>query len=127
MKSKHAPQTLPSNHGERSDSERDQISQNIGAVHEFYEREGRKISRSQRILERASALIGQPAFLAVTVLFVAIWMLVNTGLRAFGKAAFDPPPFSWLQGIVGLAALLTTTIVLTKQNRLAGPSVLSAG
>ena len=32
-------------------------------------------------------------------------------------AAFDPPPFIWLQGVVGLGALLTATIVLTKQNR----------
>jgi uncharacterized membrane protein len=32
---------------------------------------------------------------------------------------FDPPPFFWLQGIVGLGALLTATAVLTKQNRLA--------
>jgi len=33
--------------------------------------------------------------------------------------AFDPPPFFWLQGIVSLGALLTATVVLTKQNRLA--------
>ena len=32
---------------------------------------------------------------------------------------FDPAPFFWLQGIVGLGALLTATVVLTKQNRLA--------
>ena len=32
-------------------------------------------------------------------------------------AEFDPPPFSWLQGIVGLGALLTATVVLIKQNR----------
>jgi uncharacterized membrane protein len=29
----------------------------------------------------------------------------------------DPPPFSWLQGIIGLSALLMTTIVLITQNR----------
>jgi uncharacterized membrane protein len=40
-------------------------------------------------------------------------------LRRFGVAAFDPPPFQWLQGIVGLGALLTATVVLIKQNRLA--------
>jgi uncharacterized membrane protein len=32
---------------------------------------------------------------------------------------FDPAPFSWLQGVVGLGALLTATVVLTKQNRAA--------
>ena len=33
-------------------------------------------------------------------------------------AGFDPPPFVWLQQIVGLSALLTATIVLIRQNRL---------
>jgi uncharacterized membrane protein len=40
-------------------------------------------------------------------------------LRRLGISEFDPAPFSWLQGIVGLGALLTATVVLTKQNRLA--------
>src|ERR1035437_1317014 len=101
------------------ESDRDQISQNIEAVLEFYTREEQKISRSQRILERISGLIGRPIFLGVILLFVALWMLANTVLRQFGMAEFDPAPFFWLQGIVGLGALLTATVVLTKQNRLA--------
>jgi uncharacterized membrane protein len=101
------------------ESERDQISQNIGAVLEFYTREEQKISRWQRILERISGLIGQPAIFGFILLFVALWMLANTVLRQFGMAEFDPAPFFWLQGLVGLGALLTATVVLTKQNRLA--------
>ena len=101
------------------ESERDQISQNIEAVLGLYTREEQKISRWQRILERISGLIGQPAFLGVILLFVALWMLANTILRQFGRVEFDPAPFFWLQGIVGLGALLTATVVLTKQNRLA--------
>jgi uncharacterized membrane protein len=99
--------------------ERDQTSQNIEAVLEFYTREERKISRSQRILERISGLVGQPVFLGFILLFVVLWMLANTVLRLFGMAEFDPRPFFWLQGIVGLGALLTATVVLIKQNRLA--------
>ncbi len=101
------------------ESERDQISQNIEAIQEFYAREEQKISRPQRILERVSHLVGQPVFLGFILLFVALWMLANAVLRQFGMAEFDPAPFHWLQGIVGLGALLTATVVLTKQNRLA--------
>jgi len=101
------------------ESERDQISQNIEAVLDFYTREEQKISRSQRILERISGFVGQPVFLGFILLFVALWMLANALLRQFGMAEFDPAPFFWLQGIVGLGALLTATVVLTKQNRLA--------
>ena len=101
------------------ESEHDQIGQNIEAVREYYTREEQKISRSQRILERISRFVGQPVFLGFILLFVALWMLANATLRQFGMAEFDPPPFFWLQGIVGLGALLTATVVLTKQNRLA--------
>jgi uncharacterized membrane protein len=101
------------------ESERDQISQNIAAVLEFYTREDQKISRSQRTLERISRFVGQPVFLGIILLFVVLWMLANAVLREFGMAEFDPAPFFWLQGIVGLGALLTATVVLTKQNRLA--------
>jgi len=121
MRSK--PAVLPTSpadaRGTPLESERDQISQNIQAVLEFYAREEQKISRSQRILERISSFVGQPVFLGFILLFVALWMLANAVLRQFGVAQFDPPPFFWLQGIVGLGALLTATVVLTKQNRLA--------
>jgi uncharacterized membrane protein len=100
-------------------TENEQISQNINAVLDFYTREDEKISYWQRALERLSCAIGQPAFLGFILLFVVLWTLGDLSMRLLGLAEFDPPPFLWLQGIVGLAALLTTTIVLTKQNRLA--------
>jgi uncharacterized membrane protein len=102
-----------------AESDRDQISQNIEAVLEFYAREEQKLSRSQRIMERVSSYIGQPVFLGIILLFVAFWMLANSELRQLGRIEFDPAPYFWLQGIVGLGALLTATVVLSKQNRLA--------
>ena len=121
MKSKPADSAAPPPQPRQAplDSERDQISQNIDAVQEFYTREEQKISRSQRILERIGRFIGQPVFLGFILLFVALWMVANDVLRQFGMAEFDPAPFFWLQGIVGLGALLTATAVLTRQNRLA--------
>lgn len=101
------------------ESERDQISQNIEAILEFYAHEEEKISHSQRMLERISGFIGQPVFLGLIFLFVALWIFANVELRRFGVDGFDPAPFGWLQGIVGLGALLTATVVLIKQNRLA--------
>jgi uncharacterized membrane protein len=98
--------------------ERDQISQNIEAVLDFYTREDQKISRSQRIVERISLFAGRPLFLGLILLMVASWMLANVILRQLGLYEFDPAPFFWLQGSVGLGALLTATVVLTKQNRL---------
>jgi uncharacterized membrane protein len=109
----------PPEHQDPSNSERDQISQNIGAVLDFYTREKQKISRSQRIVESISLFAGQPIFLGLILLFVASWMAANAMLRQAGLHEFDPAPFFWLQGGVGLGALLTATVVLTKQNRIA--------
>jgi len=114
-----APASSPDEAGAPTGSERDQITQNIAAVLDFYSREDEKISRSQRIVERISAFVGQPVFLGIIVLFVTVWMLANEILSKIGIAPFDPAPFAWLQGIVGLGALLTATAVLVKQNRIA--------
>ena len=121
MKSKVAvpPASPPDARDTPFESERDQTSQNIEAVLDFYTREEQKISRSQRILERISNFVGQPVFLGFILVFVALWMVANAVLHRLGMAEFDPAPFPWLQGIVGLGALLTATVVLTKQNRLA--------
>ena len=102
-----------------SDSEGDQIDQNIGAILEFYAREAQKLSRPQRILERISSFIAKPIYLALILLLVVLWMRTNIALRQFGIPQFDPAPYFWLQGVVGLAALLTATVVLSKQERFA--------
>lgn len=102
------------------ETERSQITENIGAVQGFYAREELKISHSQRALEKLSWLIGQPAYLGATLVGVLVWTIGNVVMQQLGLYAFDPPPFLWLQGLVGLGALVTTTVVLIKQNRLAG-------
>jgi uncharacterized membrane protein len=94
-------------------------SQNIDAVLDFYTRENQKISRSQRILERINLVVGKPLYLGAILLFVLVWVTTNLALRGLGRTPFDPAPFVWLQGLIGLGALVTATIVLSKQNRLA--------
>ena len=99
--------------------ETEQINQNIEAVKNFYVREEREIRPSQRFVERISDYAGRPIFLGLILGFVALWVLVNVELKHSGFRAFDPPPFSLLQGLLGLGALLTATVVLSKQNRAA--------
>lgn len=97
----------------------EQIDQNIEKVLAFYKREDRKLGPLQRTVELASNYIGRPMFLALLVLFIASWLFFNIDGARFGWHAFDPPPFIYLQGVVTLSSLLTTTIVLISQNRIA--------
>ena len=100
-------------------AESEQIGQNIAAVHDFYTREEHRRSASQRHAESIGSFVGRPIFLVVILLFVSVWIGANLALTAWGVAPFDEAPFFWLQGVVALAALLTTTVVLIKQNRVA--------
>ena len=106
-------------HDKLSEVGLDQINDNISAISDFYTREKQKISRSQEFLERISHYVGRPFYFGLIILFVIVWVLVNVFAAQLGWVEFDQPPFFWLQGIVSLAALLTTTVVVIKQNRMA--------
>lgn len=101
-----------------ANAEPTQIKENISAVLDFYSREEQKISTSQRFVEKISFFVAKPAFLAFILAFVAAWIGINVVASAWGLNEFDPAPFFWLQGIIGLSALLTATVVLSKQDRL---------
>ena len=100
----------------------DHVSQNIEAIRQLHLRADETLSRYHRPIETVSTLLGRPAFFYGIVLFVTVWVLINVFSPRCGIAPFDPAPYFWLQGLVGLGALLTTTIVLitqTRQGRLA--------
>ena len=115
------PEVSPRPPGAPADAataESGQIGQNIAAVHEFYAREEQRRSAPQRHSESLGDLFGRPAFLVVILVFVSVWIGANLALSARGRAPFDEPPYHWLQGVIALVALLVTTVVLIKQNRL---------
>ena len=97
----------------------DPITQNIESIAAFYKREHEKITGAQRVVEAVSNVVARPVFLGSLLLFVLLWVLVSASASLLGWRVFDPPPFFWLQGILSLLALLATTVVLIRQERLA--------
>jgi uncharacterized membrane protein len=93
------------------------LEENIDSVLEVQKREWEQRPRSQRIVERVSRYIGRPLYLAVLATFVVAWIVANSLVPRWGKAPFDPFPYPLLDGILTLAALISTTIVLIAQNR----------
>ena len=71
----------------------------------------------QRRIEHVTARLGQPRSFYMIVALAALWTGFNLVARRLGIRPFDPPPFVWLQGLVGLGALLMTSIILITQNR----------
>jgi uncharacterized membrane protein len=75
------------------------------------------ISRHQRWIARVTNRIGQPLTFYLVVGFVVLWIGANLIVLNSGGKTFDPPPFSWLQGIVSLSGLLVAILILTTENR----------
>jgi uncharacterized membrane protein len=102
-----------------ADSLPEHISQNIDSIIDFHRREEFKLSAAQRRLERLARWLGRPLYLLHAISLAALWLLYNALAPRLQLQLhqFDPPPFFWLQGLVSLAAFLTTTVVLISQNR----------
>ena len=95
----------------------ERIGQNIESVVALQRREWEQTSASQRRVESVSRFVGRPAYLVGILGFVALWMASGWEAPRLGLKSFDPAPFSLLQGLLTLVALITTTIVLIAQNR----------
>ena len=95
----------------------DLVSQNIDAVAALHAHAERGVSRYQRAIEVATGFLGRPLFFYLILALVALWVAGNLLAPRLHWPQWDPPPFSWLQGLVGLGALLMTTVVLITQNR----------
>jgi uncharacterized membrane protein len=93
------------------------LDQNIDSVLEVRKREREQRSSSQRFVERISLIIGRPLYLVALFTLIAGWVAYNLAAPHWHRTPFDPLPFSILDGIVSLAALISTTVVLIAQNR----------
>jgi len=95
----------------------DILDRDIETIVAMRMRAERKVSRHQRLIEKVSSTLGQPGAVYSIILLVVLWITVNVLHSQLGLSLFDAPPFSWLQGIISLSALIMTVVVLTTQNR----------
>src|SRR4051812_31587627 len=93
----------------------DHIYENVEAVAAVYEKVEHEVTAHQRGIENLVAALGRPGFLYACLAFVGLWVGFNLLAPRFGLLPFDAPPFFWLQGCVGLTALLMVIIVLIAQ------------
>jgi uncharacterized membrane protein len=93
--------------------------ENLDVIAGFHDRETRSTSGIQLAIERISAFFGSPWYFASCVVFILLWMVLNSwGVHAHWHWV-DAPPFALLQGLVSANALLITIAVLIRQNRMA--------
>ena len=90
----------------------DGVSHSFGAVKAQY---AMRRTRAQVVADALTRMASSPTFLAVHLVGLATWLVVNSG-RA-GVRAFDPYPFGLLTLILSVEAIVLTIFVLMSQGR----------
>jgi uncharacterized membrane protein len=70
-----------------------------------------------RVADKIGGFSGSMTFVAIHLLWFALWFLINTGVIPHLRR-FDPYPFILLSMMVSVEAVLLSTFVLMKQNRM---------
>ncbi len=95
----------------------DPINDNIDVVVALHALAEGQVDTHQRTVESLTAWLGRPQFFYGILVGAGLWMGANTAAPYLHLPRFDDPPFVWLQGAVGLGALLMVTVILITQNR----------
>lgn len=93
------------------------IEETIQAIAKLHADHRDEAGLLQRMVERLTAWIGRPEFIAAMTAAVILWIAGNLVAGQSGAVPWDEPPFAWLQGSLGLLALYVTVLILTTQRR----------
>ncbi|MDP9159080.1 MAG: DUF1003 domain-containing protein [Acidobacteriota bacterium] len=74
-------------------------------------------SRSERLADSLGVFAGSVSFVVLHLALLTAWLLFNSG-KIPGARPFDPYPFSLLGVIVAVEAVILTSFILMRQNRM---------
>jgi uncharacterized membrane protein len=74
-------------------------------------------SHSERFADNLGVFAGSPTFVLLHLLFLLAWLLMNTGQISWVRP-FDRYPFSLLGVIVAVEAVILSSFILMRQNRM---------
>jgi uncharacterized membrane protein len=81
------------------------------------EEEALERSRSERLADAVGVFAGGPLFVVLHLVLLVTWLLINSG-RIPSLRPFDPYPFSLLGVIVAVEAVILSSFILMRQNRM---------
>lgn len=91
------------------------IDHAVRSVTQLHADHHRRATTPQRAINRISALMGRPWFIAVVAIGAALWVLANLIAGRLGVEPIDPAPFPWLGFVATLFSLLVVMLVLVAQ------------
>jgi uncharacterized membrane protein len=93
------------------------IEDTLQAIAKLHADHRQEAGALQRLVERSTAWIGRPQFVALLTVAIGFWIGANLLGQITSFGVWDAPPFGWLQGVLGLLALYITVLILTTQRR----------
>lgn len=93
------------------------LEHNVRQLLEIQKRDLGQRSSAQRYAELIARTIGSTWYLGALLAFALLWIAYNLLAAKIHARAFDLYPFPLLDGVLTLAALVTTTVILIAQNR----------
>jgi uncharacterized membrane protein len=93
----------------------DHIDEAVRSVTQLHSEHHGRTTGPQRAVNRITAFMARPAFVALVGLGVVGWMGANLTASALGLQAIDAPAFQWLEGAANLFSLFVVMLVLVAQ------------
>jgi uncharacterized membrane protein len=93
------------------------IEETVRAIAALHADHHRQATRLQRLVDRLTALVGQPRFIVGLTAAILLWTGLNVGAGSLRLPAVDPPPFNWLSLAVSMGAFYVTAMILSTQRR----------
>ncbi len=94
-----------------------EIEQTVQAVGRMREAHEARATPLHRLVDRMTAIVARPSFIAVIAVVVAGWIGANILLRRFAGWSLDGPGYHRLEAVGELTALYITVLVLMSQRR----------
>lgn len=95
----------------------DPVVENIEAILRMENTSLRSRRFADRLADTIAGFTGTIWFVVLHLVWFGLWVVINTGVLRLVRP-FDPYPFQLLAMIVSLEAVLLSTFVLIKQNRM---------
>ena len=93
------------------------IEEAAQSIAHIYIAHHRSADRHQRRIERVTAFLGEPWFIAIAGLLMLNWIGLNVLAPMLGYTPIDPPPFAGIAAAISLISLCIMLLVLTTQRR----------
>lgn len=93
------------------------VEETMQSIAHLHAKHHQHSTHSERLVDRGTALLGQPSFLVILTVVIAGWVLGNLTSLRFNHVVLDPPPFAWLEVGLTVAAVYMAVLILTTQRR----------